>query len=98
MEESQRRLPFWDIMINKSGTKIWMDIYNKQTDSKRYVPFTSNHPQQCLTNILFSFARRICIIAFNALKNWKKTLLEQKYPMLLIEAVYLLNCYCLSVQ
>ena len=34
MEKSQTRLPFLDIMINKSGTKIWMDIYKKPTDSK----------------------------------------------------------------
>ena len=26
MEKSQIRLPFFDIMINKSGTKNWMDI------------------------------------------------------------------------
>ena len=45
----QTRIPFLDIMINKSGTEIWMDIYNKSTDSKRYVPFTSKHPQHCLT-------------------------------------------------
>ena len=56
MEKSQTRLPFLDIMINKSGTKIWMDIYNKPTDSKRYVSFTSNHPRHCLTNIPFSLA------------------------------------------
>ena len=49
-------------MINKTGTKIWMDIYNKPTDSKRYVPFTSNHPRGCLKNILFCLARRICAI------------------------------------
>ena len=34
MEKSQTRLPFLDIMISKSGTKIWMDIYKKPTDSK----------------------------------------------------------------
>ena len=34
MEKSQTRLHFLDIMISKSGTKIWMDIYNKPTDSK----------------------------------------------------------------
>ena len=60
MEKSQNRLPFLDIMINKEGTKIWMDIYNKPTDAKRYVPFTSNHPRHCLINIPFSLARRIC--------------------------------------
>ena len=65
MEKSQRKLPFWDIMVDKSGTKIWMDIYNKQTHSKRYITITSNHPRQCLTNIPFSFARRMCIIIEN---------------------------------
>ena len=92
MEKSQTRLPFLDIMINKSGTKIWMDIYNTRTDSKRYVPLTSNHPRHCLTNIPFSLTRRICTIVENEnakekrFTEPKKTLLEQKYPRSLIEA------------
>ena len=92
MEKSQTRLPFLDIMINKSGTKIWMDIYNKPTDSKRYVSFMSNHPKHCLTNIPFSLARRICTIVGNEhvkekrFKELKRVLLEQKYPKSLIEA------------
>ena len=57
MEKSHSRVTSSDIMINKSGTKIWMDIYNKLTDSKRHVSFTSNHPRHCLTNIPFSLAR-----------------------------------------
>ena len=69
-----------------------MDIYNKPTDSKRYVPFTSNHIQHCLTDIPFSLARRICTIVENknikekCLKELKKTLLEQKCPKSVIEA------------
>ena len=43
MERSTTNLPFLDIMINKTRTKIWMDVCYKPTDSKRYVPFTSNH-------------------------------------------------------
>ena len=72
--------------------KIWMGIYNKPTDSKRYVPYTSNHPRHCLTNIPFSLARRICTIVGNEnvkekrFKELKSTLLEQKYPKSLIEA------------
>ena len=62
MKKSQTRLPFLDITVSKSGTKNWMDIYNKPTDSKRYVPFTSNHPRHCITNTAFSLARRICAI------------------------------------
>ena len=47
MKKSQTRLPFLDIMTNKNGTKIWMDINNKPTDSKRYVRFTPNYPRHC---------------------------------------------------
>ena len=42
-----------------------MDICNKPKDSKRYVPFMSNHPQHCLTDIQFCLARRICTIVEN---------------------------------
>lgn len=91
MEISKTKLPFLDIMINKAGTKIWMDIYSKPTDSKRYVPFHSNHPKHCLKNIPFNLARRICTIVEN--ENIKeKRLLElenllgnQHYPKTLIE-------------
>ena len=92
MEKIQRRLPFLDIIINKSGTKIWMDIYNKPTDSKWYAPFTSHHPRHCLTYIPFSLAWRICAVVENEniqekrFKELKKTSLEQKYAKSLIEA------------
>ena len=79
MEKSQTRLPFLVIMINKHGTKIWIDIYNKLTDSKRYVPFTSNHPRHCLTNENENVKEK-------PFKELQKTLLEQKYPKSLIEA------------
>ena len=65
MEKSQTGLPFLDVMINKSGTKISINIYNKTTDSKRYVASTSHHPQHCLANIPFSLAGRICTIMGN---------------------------------
>ena len=79
-------------MINKSGTRIWMDMQNKPKNSKRYIIFTSNHPRHCLTNIPFSLARRICTIVENEnvkekrFKELKKTLLQQKCPKSLIEA------------
>ena len=48
METSDTQLPFLDVLINKEGKKIFMDIYSKPTDSKRYVSFKSNHPRYCL--------------------------------------------------
>ena len=95
MEKNQTRLGFLDIMINKIGTNIWMDTCNKPTDSKRYVPFTLNHSRHFLINTMFSPASRICAIVENEnvkekrFKELKKTLLEQKYPKSLIEAIIL---------
>ena len=77
IEKSQTRIIFLDIAINKSVAKTCMDIYNKPTDSKRYVPFTSNHPRHCLTNIRFSLASVICIIVENENVN-EKRFKEQK--------------------
>ena len=73
MDKSQTRIPPLDIMINKRGTKIWIDTYNKQTDLKRYVPFTSNQTRHCLTNLRFSLARTICTIAENKNVKVKQT-------------------------
>ena len=96
MEKTQIRHPLLDIMINKSGTKIWMDICSKPKGSERHVPFTSNQPRCCLRILPFSFARRICIIAANEnikkrkrLKELKKTFLKQKHPKSLTENIAL---------
>ena len=92
MKKSQTRLPFLDIMMNKSGTKSGWIFTTNATDSKRYVLFTSNHPQHCLANIPLSFARRTFTIVENenvkekCFKELRKTLVEQKYPKSLIEA------------
>ena len=76
METSDTRLPFFDI-INKEGKKVFMNTYSKTSDSKRYVSSKSNHPRYCLKNILFSLARRICMIAEkNSLKETKLKELE----------------------
>ena len=63
--EKSNKIPFLDVMIKKTGTKILMDIHDKPTDSKRIVPYTLNHPQHCLTNTPCSLARRVCTIAEN---------------------------------
>ena len=92
METSDTQLPFLDVMMNKEGKKVFMDIYSKPTDSKRHVSFKSNHPKHCLKNIQFSLARRICMIAEKdslkeiKLKELETILLEQHYPERVIKA------------
>ena len=60
MERSTTNLSFLDIMMNKTETKIRLNMYNKPGCSERYVPFTSNYPRSCIKNIPFCLVRRIC--------------------------------------
>ena len=90
METSETHISFLDIMI-KRDDKIWMDLYQKPTDTQRYVPFSSNHPSHCKRNIPFTLARRICTIVENPhrktkhLAELRENLLTQKYPPKLID-------------
>ena len=53
MEVSQNWLPFLDALINKEDNKIWMNRFFKSTDSKRYIPYKSNHSKPCIKVSLF---------------------------------------------
>ena len=87
MEADESQLPFLDILINKSNNnEIWMDIYHKETDTRRCVSYDSCHPKHCLTNIPYTLARRICTIVENEekkkqrLSELKIILQNQSYP------------------
>ena len=62
METSDKELPFLDIFIKRNDDKVRMDIYFKQTDNRRCLPFSSSHSNLCKENILFTLARRTCNI------------------------------------
>ena len=68
-----------------------MDIYYKQTDTHRCLPFSANHSKHCKKNILFTIARRICTIVKNTeakmehLENLKMKLSKYQYPTQLTE-------------
>ena len=79
-----------NIIINKSSTKFWMDIYSKPADSKPYVPFISNHPRHCLTTTPFSLGRRIYTIVEN--RNVKKKALSRSKKKTLLEQKQTLSC------
>ena len=91
MEVSENSLPFLDVLINKEGNKIWMNLFSKPTDSKRYVPYNLNHPKHCIKNIPFCLARRICAIVEKSnvrsakLLELKKILVTQKCPEKIIQ-------------
>ena len=91
MEYSKDQIPFLDILIKRSENGIWMDLYNKRTNTQRCLPFTSSHPSHCERNISFCLARRICTIAennaekFKNLENLKPNLSKYHYPDSLIK-------------
>ena len=54
---SDSKLPFVHIFVAKACEIIWMNIYSKLTDPKRYFPYLSNDPKPCLKNIPFCLAK-----------------------------------------
>ena len=68
-----------------------MNIYYKQTDTHRCLPFSSNHPKHCKKNIHFILACLICTIVENTeakmkhLENFKMNLSKYQYPKQLTE-------------
>ena len=90
MEHSEEMVPFLDVLIRKEGNKIWMDLYTKPTDTRRYLPYKSAHPKHCKVNIPFCLARRICTIVENEqaklkhLEELKEIMCRQKYPLEII--------------
>ena len=92
MEKSETEIPFLDILIKQDDTGIWMDLYRKLTDTRRYVPFSSNHPHHSKKSIPFTLARRICVRVENNItkqkhvEEFKETLWKEEYPMKTIEA------------
>ena len=57
---------FLDINIIKTiNNDIETDIHYKETDSKQYLDYKSNHPRYVKNNIPYNLARRICTIVSN---------------------------------
>ena len=56
------QIPFLDVMVTIEGKKVTTDIYHKDTDSRRYLPYDSCHPGHTRRNIPYSLARRVAMI------------------------------------
>ena len=68
-ETSDTQLPFLGMMMNKEGEKVFIDIYSKLTDSKRYATQKDMSPSNQTTlsiawktSFKFFLARRVCMI------------------------------------
>ncbi|KAJ8020006.1 hypothetical protein HOLleu_41826 [Holothuria leucospilota] len=91
MHCSETELPFLDILVIKSKSKLLTDIYYKATDTKQYLHFKSSHPRTCKLNIPYNLARRICTIVktpdlrTKRLHELSACLTTRGYPHKLIE-------------
>ena len=57
-----------------------MDLCHKPTDTQRCLPYSTIHPEHCLTNIPFVMARRICTVRENnSLKNKHLRMLKENF-------------------
>jgi hypothetical protein len=79
-----------DVLVYAENNEIHTDLFRKETDSLNYIHFFSNHPKHTKRSIPYNIARRICTIVDTPykkeqhLKELKSTLLDLKYPILLI--------------
>ena len=70
-----------------------MDTYFKLTDTRRYLPFSSSHPNHCKKIMPFSLAQKICTIVENQqqklkhLSELKENLNRYDYPVNIITYV-----------
>ena len=70
---------FLDLVIYKTNDKIETDIYYKDTDTKQYLNYHSNHPRHIKNNIPFNLARRIRNIVSNEEVRKMRMLELEKY-------------------
>ena len=86
IEKSRTRLSFLDPQVTNQNGTLLTDIYNKRTDSKQYLLYTSCHPKHIRNTIPYNLARRLKMIVsdetilITRLEALNTFLLRQKYP------------------
>jgi hypothetical protein len=86
-DQKGKEVTFLDIKIMKNNVNtVETDIFYKETDSKQYLNYNSNHPRYVKNNIPYNLARRICTIVSNPelklkrLKELTRFLRECSFP------------------
>ena len=91
MDKDPCQIAFLDVLVIKHETQIETDIHFKETETFNYYPFNSSGPRHISRNIPMNLAKRICTIVSTEkqrnfrLEQLKVRLLEQKYPLKLID-------------
>ena len=52
--EKEKSIPFLDIRISRTGTRLKTSVYRKSTHAQKYLHWKSNHPKLCKLGVLKS--------------------------------------------
>jgi hypothetical protein len=92
-KEENDCLPFLDVRVKRKNNKIVTEVYRKPTDSGLILQYDSNHPltvKKGLVNTLLHRATTHCsnVSIYNdEIKKVEAILLENKYPLKLIQSI-----------
>ena len=93
-ECSNSRLTYLNVTILKTDNGFQTEIYNKETDSDTYLPFSSSHPRHCREAIPFGLARSVRALTDDdntvqeKLKVLRERLTRCGYPGGLVETAF----------
>ena len=93
-ECSYSSIVYLNVTILKSDTGFITEIFNKETDSDTYLPFSSSHPRSCKESIPFGLARSVRALTDNnntvqvKLKALRERLSGCGYPKGIIETAF----------
>ncbi|CAF4119666.1 unnamed protein product, partial [Adineta steineri] len=84
--QSDNKLPFLDVMVERKGGELITYVYRKATDTGLYLKWTSNQPRNYKINLikcLCTRAKRICssdTLYNEQLEYYKKIFMANGYP------------------
>ena len=61
--ETERKLPFLDVLIERNGSNLETSVYRKKTNNNLYMNWNSRSPQSWKTGTLRNLTRRAIMIS-----------------------------------
>ena len=91
-EEKDRKIPFLDVLVERSQSKLYTSVHRKETHTNRYINFNSHHHRRTLTGVIKGLkqrAERICHPSkrYQEMKRLEEVFVANDYPRILVKKV-----------
>ena len=92
-QESDHKLPFLDILVQRDGTDLHTTVYSKPTSTERYLDFTSPSPFSHKYTTAQTLLKRALTYpdsaaeSLNQIRIWKNILMANNYPERLLDNI-----------